>query len=376
METETEIINNPLIKSWLAEKRSPSTRRVYLYRIRKFLEYHKTTPEALLKLEPREARTLALVYQNENEGILAPNTLLGRITAFASFMDYYDKTITWKRGTLVDSTMDTKSHVFKNGDLSRMFEVGNVRDKAMLSLACSLGWEIQGFVDLKRQKLKAYLENAKQNKENFIYFRNIRKKTGVPRLGVINPLAITWCTKWLELSENHTKRQRTLNREHPTTLTAKDAVSDIFDLTGNGIHVCLKALAKKAGLKLTGKTRFHNIRKWVMSGLSRSGFNEFQIKFFVGKAIPKSDSVYLQTREEEIRERYPEAYARNMCLDMKNSIDVKAEMETKTTEIQELKQQMRELEEKFLRLIKKPTEDERNFAEYWLHEGRKQKDSS
>jgi hypothetical protein len=45
-----------------------------------------------------------------------------------------------------------------------------------------------------------------------------------------------------------------------------------------------------------------------MSGLSHAGFNEFQIKFVVGKAIPASDATYLLTLQREVEERYPKAY--------------------------------------------------------------------
>jgi len=331
---EQELINNPLVSDWLAEKRSNTTRRSYLYRLKKFLDYHSITPNQLLEMSPKEARTLALRYQNENTK-LSNNTLLGRLTAVASFMDHYDKPINWKRGTRVRPRPDTKSHVYTNGDLSRMFEVADTRDKAILALASSLGWEISGFVDLKRETLRKLIDRAKDTGEQFVYFKNIRQKTGQPRMGVLNPLALEWCAKWLKLSENLPRRERESDAINPITLTAKRRVSDIFDLTGNGIRNAMSNLAKKANLKLTGKTRFHNIRKWVMSGLSRSGFNEFQIKYVLGKAIPMSDQVYLQTLEDEIRERYPEAYESYLNLSTTISKDMKKRLEDENKRLKE-----------------------------------------
>ena len=51
-------------------------------------------------------------------------------------------------------------------------------------------------------------------------------------------------------------------------------------------------------------------------------------------------------------------------------------LETRSGEIEELKRQMAELEKKFLQVLNKPnmTEEERDYEDYWLHEGRKQKD--
>jgi iron uptake system EfeUOB component EfeO/EfeM len=45
-----------------------------------------------------------------------------------------------------------------------------------------------------------------------------------------------------------------------------------------------------------------------MSRLSRCGFNEFQIKYILGKSINVSDRTYLQTLMSEVEEKYPKVY--------------------------------------------------------------------
>jgi len=62
---ETKLIENPLVKDWLAEKRSKATRETYPYKLRIFLDYFGITIEELLKLTPKQTRTLALRFQNE-----------------------------------------------------------------------------------------------------------------------------------------------------------------------------------------------------------------------------------------------------------------------------------------------------------------------
>lgn len=77
-----------------------------------------------------------------------------------------------------------------------------------------------------------------------------------------------------------------------------------------------------------------------MSGLSRSGFNEFQIKYLMGKAIPMTDMTYLQTLREEIEEKYPTAYESYLCL--KPSIPerlIKDVTKKASEEIEKLKQE-------------------------------------
>ena len=62
---------------------------------------------------------------------------------------------------------DTTSHVFSNGDLSKMFQVADVKGKAILALATSLGWEISGFISLKRKTLQDIIDRAKETEQKF-----------------------------------------------------------------------------------------------------------------------------------------------------------------------------------------------------------------
>jgi len=335
---ESKLLKNPLVKNWLRLKRSPNTRKDYALRLGYFLEHFEITVEELLEMSPKEARELCLIYQNEaktKKGTpLSNNAILARQTTVASFLDYHDKPIIWKRNSKIKPRPDVTSHVFSNGDLSKMFQVGDIRDKAMLSLATSLGWGVTAFVNFKRDQLKMLLERAEETGEQFIYFRNVREKTGVSRLGVLNPLAIEWNRKWLKGSENMKKR---VGRRNPNI-----KVSDLFDYTGKGLLSRLKLLARKAGIKTTGPVKFHNIRKWVMSGLSRSGFNEWQVKYVLGKAIPMSDGTYLQSLEQEVRERYPKAYEE--YLNLETNVPRKA-VTTLTGEIEHLKEENIELKQ-------------------------------
>ena len=361
---ETKLTENPLISNWLAEKRSKATRETYPYKIRTFLDYFGITPEELLKLTPKETRTLALRFQNEQPD-MPNNTVLSHLTAVGSFLDFHDKPIKWKRSR-VKPRPDISSHVYSNGDLSRMFQVGDVRDKAMLSLATSLGWEISGFVNLKRKTIQDLINRAKENNEHFIYFKNIRHKTGALRLGVLNPLAIEWLDKWLKISSDNTKQKP--EKVNP--------VSNIFLLTDRGIQNRLKILAIRADIKTTGRVRFHNIRKWVMSGLSRCGFNEWQTKFVLGKAIPLADSTYLQTLEFEVKDRYPKAYDEYLNLENETSKDLKKktleiesenkrlndrvkQLESKSTDLEEIQRQMNFLKNQIADLVKTGNKDKR-----------------
>lgn len=109
----------------------------------------------------------------------------------------------------------------------------------------------------------------------------------------------------------------------------------------------LRRLAKDAGLTVTGRIHVHKIRGWVMSGLSRSGWNEFQIKFLVGKAIPVTDSTYLQTLELEIQERYPKAYQDYLNIKPERIVKVvDEETRRKAAAVEQLLKRVEELEKR------------------------------
>ena len=101
-----------------------------------------------------------------------------------------------------------------------------------------------------------------------------------------------------------------------------------------------------------------------MSGLSRSGFNEFQCKFVVGKSIPLSDATYLQTLEQEVKERYPAAFENYLNLSTTISKNVKKKIEDENKILKEkiaemklenekTKEEMRQLSKTVNALIEK-----------------------
>jgi flagellar capping protein FliD len=307
-------------QEWLDEQ-SPSTRQHYDKRMQNFLTSMKLTIEEFSNLTPKEMKHVVLAYRakSEKEG-MPQNSILAHICAVRSYCVSIDKPLMFKKNALGKVQADTDSHVFSNGDLKGLFEIGNVFEKALISTAVSLGWEISSVLEFNREKMKAQIAHAKQNSEQFIFFDDTRQKTGESRFAVLNPLAIEWLTKYLDSSEDSEK---------------------LFPITEDGVNKMLKRLGSTSGLKLTGSIRFHNIRKWLMSRLSRCGFNEFQIKYVMGKSIGVSDRTYLQTLQSEIEEKYPKVY--NEYLNIVPTLSV-----TKSKELEELGQENRKLKEKVI----------------------------
>lgn len=317
-------MNGASVDEWLSECRTESTRKIYANSMRIFTAWYTKPPDDFLKLEPREMRHVALRFQNDalqgwkppwRDGALKQNTILAILTALGSFASYNDQFLRL-RGKRAHTLIDLSSHVFTNRDLTRMFAVANIEQKAILATFCSLGWEVQAILQLKRTYIENLIYRSHEERQQYIYFIHQRGKTGALRLGVLNPLAIEWIEEYLKIAPR--ERSRSLREGSPlppnTARLNNHAENLSFSgtlfsyTTKEGINGMLKHLARDAHVTVTGRVHTHLLRKWVMSGLSRAGFNEFQIKFVVGKAIPLSDMTYLQTLQQEVEAKYPKAF--------------------------------------------------------------------
>jgi len=351
---ETDIVKDRDIEAWLSECRTKSTRNVYVWRISLFFKWLQSERKLSLlewkALTPKEMKTLALQFQNsepKGEGrtihskhihrgltshdrfvepkALSRNTISGVLTALQSFCVYLEKPLVFKRGSRFPVEDDDHSHYFVNGDLAKMYDVSDFKGKAILACATSLGWEVSDFLALDRPLIEQHMKKADEEKREFIYFETRRTKTHVPRLAVLNPLAIESLKSWLPVN--------------PTTR--------MFDMTKSGIVKFMQSTAKKANLTTTGPVRFHRIRAWTFNSLLKAGFSDSEAKYIVGKAIPHSDGTYLRLREG-IEQKYPKFYDEHLNIKPTHMLvqeDLRKENET-------LKEQLKRLDDKFSGLEK------------------------
>jgi hypothetical protein len=314
--------DSELLKDWLDERRTSGTRRVYESNIRAFKKWYGKSLSNFLELTPKEMRHSALIFQNEmTEKGMKPNTIINVLTALGSLCAHNDRPLLL-RGKRVRHMIDLGSHTFTTSDLTKMLNVADVQGKAILTAFTSLGWEVSSVLALERVYIQNLISKAREEQKRFIYFLGQRKKTGVVRLGVLNPLAIDCIGEWFRTGW-----------KGPYLFSYR---------TKEGVNGLLRHLCRDAHVTVTGRVHSHLIRKWVMSGLSRAGFNEFQIKFVLGKAIPLSDLTYLQTLQQEVEDRYPRAF--DEYLDISGKIvDVK-KVEALQKQLQDLKEYIQHVE--------------------------------
>ena len=167
-----QLTKNPKVEEWLDEIKTYNTRKGYIFRMAHFFEWYKKPIETFLELSEKQKRHIALKYQAENINLISVNTINMTLGCLNSFLDYHDQRINFK-GKIIRKKIDLTSHIFTNGDLTKIFKIGNTKQKAYLSLAVSLGWESSAIVNLKRKTLQGYVERAKSEGKKFFYCSNI-----------------------------------------------------------------------------------------------------------------------------------------------------------------------------------------------------------
>jgi integrase len=314
------------------KKKRRATYELYTHNLHKFFLWYGKPYQDFKTLDRISLENLLVDFQNEHVKLLSANSILSAQTAVQSFVNKQFGFTLNMRGDKLPQEMDFHSYQFKNDDLGRMFEVGNTKEKAVISLACSLGWESQDLLNLRKDDVKTLVNEARKENRQFITFETKRTKTNLPRLGVISPLALEWIERFL--AENRKIR--------------KDSKQEaLFSLSKSGLTKMTSKLAKEAGVGNGKPIRFHKIRAWAFSNYLR-GYDEYEAKYITGKKIQNSDAAYLQGLKEHIEEKYLEVYAKHMNIQHERIVQVVDE--SLTQQLRDKDQEVKDLKARVLTL--------------------------
>lgn len=282
----TAYINRGIFKQYLEWLGKSDTEIVREYKEAKDKQqWNKATKNQILQFQ---------AWLTKEKGY-AQNTVRTRIQILRAFYNSQCEQIKNLKGKIVKQTIARGEHIFSLEDMKALRDIGTLRGKAMISTAISLGWETSSFLSLEREFVKRLVARAKSQKEDFMLFETIRAKSGEMRLGILTPIALYDLEKFLKATE-------------------KKATEKLFKISDRGLNKWLKSMVNKADIKTIGSIKFHLIRKFLMSALSRAGLNEFEIDLVLGKAIEPSKITYLQTLKNDAFEKYKKAYPQHLSL--------------------------------------------------------------
>jgi site-specific recombinase XerD len=292
------------VQEFLNSVSNPRTRKGYRFGLRKFVGWFGKSGEELLAMrqedltqkpgEPLvEYKNRAAKFEKEIERFhsylieegYSINSARNMTLGIRQLFRYYQMPVTMRTGSKVSQTVQTtKNFPLAIEHVRKMFEVANLKERTVLSLAVDAGLRISDFLAIK--------------------------KTDLPPLDMEPPIAFTLLTQKDKITANCFLSQESVGLLR-TYLSAMQKKNNVYLFSSNGkshisdeaISKMLNRLAENAQIDLNGKSlSFHCFRKMFLSASIDSGIGLTAGKKLCGKAIPRSDDTYLTT--VKLREKF------------------------------------------------------------------------
>ena len=285
------------VEEFLETIQNPSTRKGYRQGIKKFIEYYGKTAEEILNqrkndLIPREGEDLvdnrnrSARFSKEIEKFhshmldngFSTNSARNFTIGIRQLFRFYQMPVQIRAGSKVTKTVKTsKSFPLRIEHVRKMFDIADIRERVILSMATDLGLRVGDFIAIKKDEIPHL------DQETPIPFDIMTEKEEVVAYGFLSQETVDILKVYLP----------TLTKKGNPYLFPSNGKSHISD---EWLNKLLKRLANKAKIQMNKKSlTFHCFRKMLLSASIDSGIGLTAGKKLVGKAIPQSDDTYLTT---------------------------------------------------------------------------------
>jgi len=292
------------VKEFLDSVINPNTRKGYRVGIKKFHEWFNKSPREILEarkddLTQRsgedliEYRNRAARFEREIEKFhghllkqgYTTNTARGMTIGIRQLFRYYQMPIRIRAGSKVTKTVKTtRNFPLRIEHVRKMFDVADLRERVILSMATDLGLRISDFIKIKKKDLPLL------DQEPPVTFDVMTGKEEVVAHGFLSAETTELLGVYLP----------TLQKKENPYLFPSNGKRPISD---EWLNQLLRKLAEKAQIELNGKSlTFHCFRKMFLSASIDSGIGLTAGKKLCGKAIARSDDTYLTT--VKLREKF------------------------------------------------------------------------
>jgi len=307
-----EMDNSKATLEWLNSQKQ-NTRWQYQNRFELWLQYCKIKKIASCgseQLEDIKARRLSndntekYFYDNEiprffkwlqseyksktTQKPLSESSALSVCTAIRGFFAYHRYSLEIKKDALPSSEKvegTQQDHSFDIYQLRSMFNMGDLRERTILACAKDLWLRVGDFASLNRDLIELYIKREQEQAENenrdvdIVEFELTSQKEK-------EPCSCHLSRETVELLKDYMKTYPKTERLFPIT---EDALNDL-----------IRNLAKKSKITLTGRVRFHCLRKFGIT-LMHGKVTEPVMKYMIGKHISKDLKTYIQNNRETFK---------------------------------------------------------------------------
>jgi integrase len=323
------------VKEYLDSVANPNTRKSYRIGIQKFCEWFGKAPSEILEMRKddlnhkdgenlidyrnRAARFEKDIEQFHNYLLQQDykiNTARNLTLGIRQLFRYYQMPVRIRAGSRVNKTVKTsKNFPMRIEHVRKMFEVADLRERVILTIATDLGLRISDFIGIKKEDLPPL------DQESPVAFDVMTGKEEVVAHGFLSDETVKLLKVYLP----------TLRKDN-VYLFPSNGESHISD---EWLNRLLQRLATKSKIDLNGKSlTFHCFRKMFLSTSIDSGIGLIAGKKLCGKSISKSDDTYLTV--VKIREKFKQ---------LKKFLTIQQVEESKAEEIGELRRILVNLQE-------------------------------
>ena len=280
--------------------RNKSTRKGYRNGIKKFCHWYNKSPSEILELRKDdltqrpnenlvEYRNRAARFEKEIEKFHSHmldeghsiNSSRNYTIGIRQLFRFYQMPVRMRAGSQVTRTVKTsKSFPLRIEHVRQMFEVADLRERVILSMATDLGLRTVDFIDINKNDL------PNLNQEAPIPFDIMTAKEDVVAHGYLSQESVDLLKTYLPVLDQKKK-------DNPY-IFASNGLSHISE---EWLNKLLKKLGKKAQIPIPNgkKLSFHCFRKMFLSSSIDSGIGLTAGKMMCGKAIAQTDETYLTT---------------------------------------------------------------------------------
>lgn len=324
------------LQEFLDSVSNKSTKKEYRWGINLFCEWYGKSAEEILKerqedltqkagenliefrnRSARFSKTLEKFHDYLLSQDYSINTARNLIIGVRQLFRFYEMPILIRNGSKVSQTVESTSDFPLTIEAVRaMFQVADLRERVILSLATDLGLRIGDFLALTR----AALPNLSQ--EAPISFVVMTEKKKIVAKGFLSQESVDLLKLYLP----------TLDKKENPYLFPSNSRSHISD---EWLNNTLRSLTAKAGIATGDKSlHFHLFRKMFLSAAIDSGCGLTAAKMMCGKSIPKSDSTYLTT-----------VNLKHKFLQLKKFLTIQEQPRAETEKLETLKSAVNKLQE-------------------------------
>jgi integrase len=315
------------VQEFLNSISNPRTRKGYRFGINKFVEWFGKSAEEALAMRQEdltqrqgenlvEYRNRAARFEKEIERFhsyliengYSINSARNMTLGVRQLFRYYQMPVTIRSGSKVSQTVKTtKNFPLTIEHVRKMFQVANLKERMVLTLAVDIGLRISDFLAIKKTDLPPI------DAEPPITFTMLTQKEKIPAHCFLSKETVDQLKTYLP----------TLRKKDNVYLFASNGKSHISD---EAVSKMLNRLAEKAQIDLNGKSlTFHCFRKMFLSASIDSGIGLTAGKKLCGKAIARSDDTYLTT--VRLREKF---------IQLKKFLTIKQPLEIENQEVEKL----------------------------------------